>query len=951
MFHSNSLCFDLQNERKGRFLSSRSSTGTKLKQMDALRRLLEHGDARGGPLIVRRSGELAAVLAAVAVFLVYKTKLDAQMDDDELAWVASELNKQRDRLEGVIKFAKEKIEKLKARSEGRVLASKGEEDVDVENLPDESEGMQEEEDGDEKQLLDGEEEVKSANGDDLDDAQEESSNDDNHHAINEDLVDVAVILDATEDVAQFDKRDHLVHEGLLCAAEAVCQNILRLGDLDLNEAGATAESLTSANATKLIEQLEFEDEVFEHARISHLSYSPYKNAMREAAQKAKQVIQLRRKNQIIKSLAILERAKTQFPYVVISSLLSVVHGSIYALRTHYMSRVMTLAYERASKEGSGAKGDHIKSTIRILFQLELLGQLAEFVSEKMKSLGRRQFILQLKTDLFRRLITQDIAYFEKHDLYEVRRAISDAEYVCLSLFDFPIDTVQNLSSMLASCYMLWLKNRKFAALLAIMLPAKVVVTEILTYLQYRIEEMTTTAQLTNFRDVWSAIVNPNGLKTLRSFSREPLEVAMFSQGLKVKDRSGDRSNMVFNVFDVFRTLAENTTEIGALWYGGTLASRGELDASDLASFTATATYAFERGRTIYYHLKGIFSTNGVVDAAEKMYDLLHSEPGIGIDKPPLEDMPKDPDSVCWSVRFRDVTFAYPKRRQVQALSNVTFDIEEGEQVGILGESGCGKSTLISLALRLYDPDQGLIEIGGRSIKEWNPLWLRRRIAVVSQNIYLPFRTVKENLAYGLFETDHSSKTERDEEMKAALRLAHCEDLFFDTKRFPQQWHTDIGRDGSNLSGGERQRLCIARALLTRPKVLILDEATSNLDEESQFQVQEAIQSIHEKSGKRLTIISIAHRISNFRHVDKLIVIDKGQVVEQGTARHLAKKKDGIFANFVNRATLDFFLEQQDDDDDEAEIHPEARSEVSPTKTAFSLSEVESVPSNSQSFAS
>mmetsp|Transcript_2320 Transcript_2320/g.5358 ORF Transcript_2320/g.5358 Transcript_2320/m.5358 type:complete len:1110 (-) Transcript_2320:400-3729(-) len=742
-----------------------------------------------------------------------------------------------------------------------------------------------------------------------DSASVEDDGEDSEAAEHEDenVVDVAVIIDATEDVAQFDRSDPLVHQGLLGASRAVCHNILHLGELDdLVDPEKSASALTSSTASKLIEQLEFEEEIFEHADTFRLDKGPYREAMREAVQKAKHVIRLRRTNQIIKTLVLLERAKTQLPYMVVSGILSIVHGSIYALRAHYMSQVMTLAYERTTAAAAGAAGAmRIRETIQTLFMLEILGLISDFVSTKTKSMGRRQFVLKLKTDLFRSLITQDVKYFETHDLYEARQVIGNTDYTCLSLFDLPIDTIQNVSSMSASALMLWHKNHKLSTFMAVMLPLRVLVSELLYKVQYQIESSMLTAQVTNFSDVWTILVNPTGLRTLRCFGREPLETAMFSQGLKVKDRSNDRVTLLYNIFEILRSLVDNSVEIAALWYGGTLASRGELDVSDLASFTSTASYAFERGRAVFYQFRSLFSNNGIVDSAEKMYDLLNHQPGIGIDSPPISEMPSDEDSVNWSVAFENVTFAYPKRPQVKALTNVSFEIEEGEQVGILGESGCGKSTLISLVMRLYDPDAGSVKVGGRCIKEWNPLWLRRHIAIVSQDIYLPFRTVKENLAYGLFDVPIKDKHKRDEEMRAALRMARCEDLFFDTKRFPQQWHTDIGRNGADLSGGERQRLCIARAILAKPRILILDEATSALDEESQYQVQEAIQALYEQSGRRLSILSVAHRISNFRHVDRLIVLDKGRVVEQGRASELVKRKDGIFANYVTRATINF----------------------------------------------
>jgi len=192
-------------------------------------------------------------------------------------------------------------------------------------------------------------------------------------------------------------------------------------------------------------------------------------------------------------------------------------------------------------------------------------------------------------------------------------------------------------------------------------------------------------------------------------------------------------------------------------------------------------------------------------------------------------------------------------------------------------------------------------IGGKNITSYNPLWIRQNVAIVSQSTYFPFRTVKENLLYGC---EHMDSPPTIEELHDAMRLARCEELFFDTNRFPQQWHTDIGRNAEKLSGGERQRLSIARSALRKPKVLLLDEATSALDEELQYQVQEAVQELHRRSGRKLTIVTIAHRLSNFRHVDILLVLENGAVVEEGAPSYLAKNspENSVFRKFYLRHT-------------------------------------------------
>mmetsp|Transcript_10338 Transcript_10338/g.19316 ORF Transcript_10338/g.19316 Transcript_10338/m.19316 type:complete len:857 (+) Transcript_10338:141-2711(+) len=717
----------------------------------------------------------------------------------------------------------------------------------------------------------------------------------------DEIVDVSYVLDTIDELAQFLKTDPLVEQGLLVAADAVSRNI----KLHMGEQGC----ISTEQAEFLNQQLEYEKDVVNHAQKYGLDLADLRSCMLASSNAARRALQIRFSGQISKALTILSRAKSQLPYMAISVVLSIVHGSIYALRAHYMANLMSLVYKKL--KDSSATGRSVIGTVRLLFLLELLGLLSNFVGTKTKALGTRQFIVRLKTDLFRSLISQDVAYFEQHDLFQVRSIIGGCDFVCSALVDFPINSVQNVSSIVSSCLLLWSRSRKLFLALAALLPLRLFVTEMLTEVQYRLEAKVSTPYVSNFKDIWGVLVDPVGLITLRSFARERLETAMFSQSLKSMDRAQDRGAMLYSVFDMCRTLVESSVEIGALWYGSVLGTRHELDVASLPSYTSTANHAFEQSRILYYACSNLVSSDGIFDSAEKIYDLLHSKPNIGIDFPPIDDMPRDDSVLPWGVEFHDVEFSYPTRPSAKILQGISFTIEEGERVGVLGESGCGKSTIIGLLLRLYSPTQGRIHIAGMDTRKLNALWLRKRISVVSQTVYLPFRTVKENLMYGLFDRQYT-ETELEEQLRAALRLARCEDLFFDKRRFPHQWHTDIGRNGVKLSGGERQRLCIARAILTKPKILILDEATSALDEESQYQVQEAIQTLHDVSSGRLTIISIAHRLSNFRHVDKLIVLDNGHIVEQGTPAMLSQIENGVFANFVKRSTLDF-SEKQDID--------------------------------------
>lgn len=221
-----------------------------------------------------------------------------------------------------------------------------------------------------------------------------------------------------------------------------------------------------------------------------------------------------------------------------------------------------------------------------------------------------------------------------------------------------------------------------------------------------------------------------------------------------------------------------------------------------------------------------------------------------------------------------MTFGYEPHKPV--LKDISFEVKAGEMLGIVGRSGAGKSTLVNLISRLYDPVEGYIKIDGIDVKKMGFKELRESIAMVSQETYIFMGTVAENIAYARPEAT------RKEIIEAAMQ-ASAHDFIC---KMPQGYDTIIGSSGRTLSGGEKQRISIARAILANPRILILDEATSAVDTETEQAIQESL----EKLVKGRTTLSIAHRLSTLRNADKLIVIDDGKITESGTHAELIEKK-------------------------------------------------------------
>jgi len=246
------------------------------------------------------------------------------------------------------------------------------------------------------------------------------------------------------------------------------------------------------------------------------------------------------------------------------------------------------------------------------------------------------------------------------------------------------------------------------------------------------------------------------------------------------------------------------------------------------------------------------------------------------------DVLEEEDELTGAISIKGLCFSYPSRPTEEVLTGITIHINRNQIIALAGPSGAGKSTLTALLLRLHDPTKGAIMFNGKEIREIPVSVLRKQIALVPQDIFLFGGTIRENIAYGKLGAS-------EEEIYEAARKANALE-FID--RFPEKMETIVGERGTQLSGGQRQRIAIARAILKDPRILILDEATSSLDSESERLVQGAL----EKLMKDRTSIVIAHRLSTIRKADQILVLDQGKIVEKGTHTELLAVESGLYRN-------------------------------------------------------
>lgn len=366
----------------------------------------------------------------------------------------------------------------------------------------------------------------------------------------------------------------------------------------------------------------------------------------------------------------------------------------------------------------------------------------------------------------------------------------------------------------------------------------------------------------------------HSIMTVKSFTGEEYESTRYKRGLDrvvqvAMKAAGYRGAFIsFIIFALFGGI------VAVMWYGASLVASGEMSVGDLVSFVLYTTF-------IGGSIAGLGDIYGQIQKA------------IGSSERVLEILDESPESstadyqttpISGEISFQNVKFQYPTRPEVDVLKNVTFHIGASDKVALAGHSGAGKSTIIQLLLRLYELNQGSILVDGKPLEKWNLKQLRRNIGIVPQEVLLFGGSIRENIAY-------AKPGASEEEIIEAAKKANAWQFI---SKFPEGLDTKVGERGVKLSGGQRQRVAIARAILKDPAILVLDEATSSLDAESEALVQEALDTLM----KDRTTIIIAHRLATIRKVDRIYVLKEGEIVEEGSHDSLAKKSEGFYANLV-----------------------------------------------------
>ena len=485
-----------------------------------------------------------------------------------------------------------------------------------------------------------------------------------------------------------------------------------------------------------------------------------------------------------------------------------------------------------------------------------------FLRTYLLSYTGERIVADVRTQLYNHLTSLPVSFFADRRVGELTsRLASDVTVVQTVTTGSITELLRSGILLVGGITIIFITNVRLSLLMLAIVPVVIIsahlygryVRKLSTQVQDRLAEASSVLE-----ETLSAI------RIVQSFVREEYERARYRDRIQDSLKLAVKRAVASGGFIAFIILVVYSGIAVVLWFGSRMVISGQMSAGDLIKFVL---YTFFVGGAVggMTELYGQF--NQAIGATRRVFELLDTKPVI---KDP--ENPEPLEKVQGHVELIDVQFTYPDERALPVLKGVTIEARPGEIIALVGPSGAGKSTLVALIPRFYDVSSGAILIDGHDIRALRLADLRGAVGMVPQETTLFGGPIRENIAYGKLEA-------ADDEIEAVARAAHAHEFI---SEFPDGYDTVVGERGVKLSGGQRQRIAIARALLKNPAILILDEATSSLDSESERLVQDALETLMQ--GR--TTFVIAHRLSTVRRADRIIVLDEGRIVEDGTHEEL-----------------------------------------------------------------
>lgn len=479
------------------------------------------------------------------------------------------------------------------------------------------------------------------------------------------------------------------------------------------------------------------------------------------------------------------------------------------------------------------------------------------------------FAKNLRKDLYYKIQDFSFTNIDKFSTSSiVTRLTTDVSYVQMAFQMLTRIVVRTPLMLIFSLIMSFSINAKLALIFLALMPVIGITLYVIMSKAHPIFE-----RVFKKYDVLNNVVeeNTNGIRVVKSYLLEESE----------KKKFGNISNEIYVDFSKAQRLMSLTNPVMQFsmylaiilisWFGAKIIVTTNMVDLEVGQLTSLITYGIRLLSSLMMLAMLLVMSTMARNSAERIYEILIEKPDLANPKKPIKEVKNG------SIEFKNVSFSYVGNKKKECLKNINIQIKSGETVGIIGGIGSGKSTLVSLIPRLYDATEGKVEVGGKDVKQYDIETLRNNVSVVLQKNVLFSGTIKENLKWGY-------KDATDEEIVRACKLAQADNFI---EEFPDKYDTNIEQGGTNVSGGQRQRLCIARALLKKPQILILDDSTSAVDTKTDSLIRKSLK----EEIPNTTKIIIAQRIASVQDADKIIVLDNGTVNGIGTHEELLKSNE------------------------------------------------------------